>query len=195
MPSAPKSGPNVPLRPNASSSASPATAGGTTIGRSTTASTSERPGKSARARTYASGVPSSSVMASELNVVTMLSRSARCAAAVCRAAMRSPGCEMEEQTGQREDDERDEDRGRNARPPCVSRAVSFANVTVSTASGRRPARAFEQRTVRETREPLVFGPDRGCDVMAACDLPKVDARVRFPPPAPGPLRIGDIAKW
>jgi hypothetical protein len=26
---------------------------------------------------------------------------------------------------------------------------------------------------------------RGCDVMAACDLPKVDARVRFPPPAPG----------
>ena len=36
----------------------------------------------------------------------------------------------------------------------------------------------------------------GCDVMVACDLPKVDARVRFPPPAPRKGHYpGDVAKW
>ena len=34
----------------------------------------------------------------------------------------------------------------------------------------------------------------GYDVMAACDLPKVDAWVRFPLPAPGSAH-GDVAKW
>jgi hypothetical protein len=33
---------------------------------------------------------------------------------------------------------------------------------------------------------------RGYDVMVACDLPKVDAWVRFPLPA---RESGDVAKW
>ena len=39
---------------------------------------------------------------------------------------------------------------------------------------------------RANRSSLV--QERGCDVMVACDLPKVDARVRFPPPAPNDRR-------
>jgi 2-dehydropantoate 2-reductase len=34
----------------------------------------------------------------------------------------------------------------------------------------------------------------GCDVMAACDLPKVDARVRFPPPAGSSRRRSQVVR-
>ena len=51
-------------------------------------------------------------------------------------------------------------------------------------NGRSGAATLGYRTGPEPGE-CVGRWQRGCDVMVACDLPKVDARVRFPPPAPG----------
>ena len=65
-----------PRRPNTSSRASPATDGGNTIGRSTTASIRPFAPKRRRARTKASGIPSATVITRLIAVVTRLSHSA-----------------------------------------------------------------------------------------------------------------------
>ena len=58
-------------------------------------------------------------------------------------------------------------------------AALFGGV-MSAARGISPLDVDEspQRTVYQRAESACFGPGRGCDVMVACDLPKVDARVR-----------------
>ena len=55
--------PRNPLRPKASSSATPPTTGGRTSGSVTRARNSRRPAKSVRASTQASGTPTNSEMA------------------------------------------------------------------------------------------------------------------------------------
>ena len=65
-----------PRRPKTSSSARPATDGGRTMGRSTTASSQPLPRNRRRARTKASGSPRVTVMTRLMAVVTRLSQSA-----------------------------------------------------------------------------------------------------------------------
>ncbi len=57
MPTTSRDAPRAPRRPNASSSASPATVGGRMMGRSTSTSASHLPRKSRRARSSAEGCP------------------------------------------------------------------------------------------------------------------------------------------
>ena len=68
--------PTTPRRPNARSSATPPTTGGSTRGRVTRALSSDRPRKWVRARTQASGTPSTTATAVELVAVTRDSRRA-----------------------------------------------------------------------------------------------------------------------
>ena len=69
-------GPSSPRRPNASSSATPATAGGTTTG-SCTSISSARPARvRQRASNHASGVPATTMNATAIAVVNRLRRSA-----------------------------------------------------------------------------------------------------------------------
>ena len=76
MPRSPKGAESSPRRPKTRRRASPATAGGRTIGRSTIASTRPLPRNRRRARTTASGKPSVTVITRLMAVVTRLSRSA-----------------------------------------------------------------------------------------------------------------------
>ena len=68
--------PMRPRRPNAKSSAAPPTTGGNTIGSVTTARSTDRPGKSVRASSHASGTPSTTEMTAETDDVTSESSSA-----------------------------------------------------------------------------------------------------------------------
>ena len=65
-----------PRRPSASSKATPPTTGGSTIGSSVIARTSERPGYETRAWTHASGTPSTIAIAVAASDVSIESRSA-----------------------------------------------------------------------------------------------------------------------
>ena len=74
--------PTNPLRPNASSSATPPTTGGSTSGRVTRARTSRSPGNSVRASTQASGTPT-----------TQRDRRGDASTSTARACSASPACE------------------------------------------------------------------------------------------------------
>src|SRR5579884_3877861 len=76
MPSALNVEPRRPKRPNATSSPTPATAGGRMIGSSTIVTASERPGKRCVASQYAVGVPSTSTAACAIAVVFAVTTSA-----------------------------------------------------------------------------------------------------------------------
>ena len=67
--------PTTPLRPNASSSATPPTTGGSTSGSVTSARTRPRPRNVVRASTQASGTPSTRQQTVVIDVVSRLSRS------------------------------------------------------------------------------------------------------------------------
>src|SRR5262249_19290237 len=56
-----------------------------------------------------------------------------------------------------------------------TRALAFRRLPAARRAGWRGSPGF--LTKAKLRQP------RGGDVMGACDLPKVDARARFPPPA------------
>ena len=78
-----------PVRPNASSSATPPTTGGSTSGRVTSARRSRCPGKLLRASTHASGTP----MTSEIAVVAEAVHSERTSAWVASDPLRAaPRC-------------------------------------------------------------------------------------------------------
>ena len=79
-----------PRRPNTRSSASPATDGGRTIGRSTTASTTPLPRNWRRASTTANGRPSVTVMTRLIAVVTRLSHRASTTSGVASATPNDP---------------------------------------------------------------------------------------------------------
>src|ERR671937_2524489 len=66
--------PTIPRRPNAARSPTPATTGGITSGSTTIARTRPLPGKDARARTHASGNPTTSETATAELTTTRESR-------------------------------------------------------------------------------------------------------------------------
>src|SRR5690349_21976849 len=68
--------PTTPRRPNAESSATPPTTGGSTSGTITKARTTVRPGNSTRARAQASGIPTAVTTATAASEVTIDSRRA-----------------------------------------------------------------------------------------------------------------------
>jgi hypothetical protein len=74
-----------PVRPNASSNATPPTTGGSTSGRVTSARSSRCPGKLLRARTHASGTP----MAREIAVLAVAVHSERTRACVASDPLRA----------------------------------------------------------------------------------------------------------
>ena len=76
-PSASSGPPSSPRRPNTSSSASPATDGGSTIGRSMIASIQPLPRNERRARSHASGSPRATLRARLIAVVDEAQRRAR----------------------------------------------------------------------------------------------------------------------
>ncbi len=81
----------MPSGPSAASSAIPATAGGSTRGSSTSVITTERPGKDRVASRYAAGVPTATMMAIAIAVVSRLSRSASVAVGSLRLLISCPG--------------------------------------------------------------------------------------------------------
>ena len=127
MPIASNGVPSTPRRPSTSSSASPATVGGSTMGRSTMASTRPLPRNSRRASSSASGVPKTTARTRLASVVTRLSTSASSTA-------RSPACwqQLAAEQGAREQrrdrqaqeqqrDDREDDPG-GPEVPCAARA-------------------------------------------------------------------------
>ncbi len=83
-------GPSSPRRPNASSSATPPTVGGSTMGSSTRERTNALPGNGTRASSQASGTPSSSESPSAHRETSSESRSASVVASAVRWSPSSP---------------------------------------------------------------------------------------------------------
>ena len=83
--------PRIPFGPSAASSAIPATAGGSTIGSSTSVITTNRPRNERVARRYAAGVPTTTITRIAIAVVSKLSRSASVAAGSPSFEISSPG--------------------------------------------------------------------------------------------------------
>ncbi len=83
-------GPSRPRRPNASSSATPPTVGGSTIGSSTSERTNALPGNGTRASSHASGTPKSSERPSDQSETRRERRSAWVVGSAVRCAPRSP---------------------------------------------------------------------------------------------------------
>ena len=131
--------PRTPRRPNTSSSARPATAGGSTIGRSTIASTSHLPRNDHRARTNASGRPNTTVRTRLTAVVARLSaRAARTADEPATAASDPSRMDrtIRRQDRQRKEDGQDSGRDRDAHP---------IGATAGCAQSARPATRSRRR--------------------------------------------------
>ena len=106
-----------PVRPNASSSATPPTTGGSTSGRVTSARSSRCPGKLLRASTHASGTP----MTREIAVVAdavhseRIERLGRIGPAEGRAEMPPGGADQQPGQGQHQEPDRDQRRHQQGR--------------------------------------------------------------------------------
>ena len=124
IPNASSSGPPTrPRRPNADSSATPPTTGGSTSGTITSARTTDRPGKSTRASDQASGTPTRNTTPRAASEVTSESRSASRIAGLVSWPRKSDPRRAGQQRHHRQ---RQEHRGDAARAPAAERVPARA---------------------------------------------------------------------
>src|SRR4029077_4895512 len=143
--------PTNPVRPNASSSATPPTTGGSTSGRATRALSMRCPGKLVRASTHASGTP----MTTEIAVLTVAVHSERVSAWVAsdplRAAPSLP-------------------HGARISNPASGRTRNRIAISAGASKGAGTDRDAPPRAVRRARSRAVRRDGAGRVIMTALDV-------------------------
>jgi hypothetical protein len=130
-PKAESARPANPMRPNAMSSANPATVGGSTIGRSTSTSTSRLPRKLRVASSHAVGVPSTTIT----SVAAGAGHEAQ-AQRVEHLGLAEPREELARRDAEQEPEERQRQKSRSA--PLAASASSVKRCPARRAGGARP---------------------------------------------------------